>query len=64
MFELDELRNSNMPRSDTEISEEFPAAPTDETEISDDPFAGMNEIIDKTFKDLGLDEEDEDEEES
>ena len=53
----DELRNSNMPYVDTEppgevVAEEAAAA----TEVVEDPFAGINKVLDDTFAELGVEE--------
>lgn len=51
----DQLRNSNMPQS------ELGAAPPEDEELTDvgDPFEEVNRVLDETFQELGVDEDDE-----
>lgn len=48
----DELRNSNMPPPPPGAPAETPA-PSDEGGLEEDPFAGINEVLDEVFAELG-----------
>lgn len=51
----DELRNSNMPAPLDQPASEVEAAPLPEDDVVEDPFAGINDTLDKVFGDLGVD---------
>ena len=49
----DRLINSNMPQT-PELSAPVNTDETITVEQVDDPFAGINEVLDETFKELGV----------
>lgn len=49
----DELRNSNMPPALLDQPEAIVPAPVEDVPL-EDPFAGINEVLDETFKELGV----------
>lgn len=51
----DELRNSNMPAPLDQPSVDAPTDPIVEPEVVEDPFAGINDTLDKVFGELGVD---------
>lgn len=51
----DELRNSNMPAQLDQPASEVEPAPLPEDDVVEDPFAGINDTLDKVFGELGVD---------